>query len=70
MAIYVNKKGVNMKIQKIISRKNHEYIFEKQINDNVFLYREMITGYREYFTKFDLGLIEKKADMKYANKRK
>ena len=36
-----------MKIPKIISKKNRKYIFEKQINNNVFLYKEKIYGYKE-----------------------
>lgn len=51
-----------MKIPKIISKKNRKYIFEKQINNNVFLYKEKICGYKECFTKFDLGLITEKGN--------
>ena len=47
-----------MKIPKTISKNNREYIFEKQINNNVFLYKEKICGYKECFTKFDLGLVK------------
>lgn len=46
-----------MKIPKTINKNNREYIFEKQINKNVFLYKEKTCGYKECFTKFDLGLI-------------
>ncbi len=52
-----------MKIPKTISKNNREYIFEKQINNNVFLYKEKICGYKECFTKFDLGLITEKENM-------
>lgn len=52
-----------MKIPKIISKKNRKFIFEKQINNNVFLYKEKICGYKECFTKFDLGVITEKENM-------
>mgnify|MGYP005880035259 CR=1 len=47
-----------MKIPKIISKNNHEYILLKQINNNMFLYKDMLYGYNECFTKFDLGLVK------------
>lgn len=49
-----------MKIPKIISKNNHEYIFVKQVNKNVFLYKDLIYGYNECFTKFDLDLVKEK----------
>lgn len=30
-----------MKIPKIISKNEHEYIFQKQVNDRIFLYEDM-----------------------------
>lgn len=48
-----------MKIPKIISKDNHEFILQKQCNDNMFLYKDMLYGYKECFTKYELGLIEK-----------
>lgn len=54
-----------MKIPKIISKNNHEYIFVKQYNDNLFLYKEMLYGWNECFTKFDLGLVEEKVKDTY-----
>lgn len=45
-----------MKIPKIISKNNHEYIFIKEY-PNFILYKDMITGAKETFTKFDLGLV-------------
>jgi len=50
-----------MRIPKVISKNNHEYIFEKQCSENMFLYKEMLYGYKECFTKFDLGIV-KQAD--------
>lgn len=47
-----------MKIPKIISKNNHEYIFVKQVNKNMFLYKDMLYGYNECFTKFDLGMVK------------
>ena len=52
-----------MKIPKTINKNNREYIFEKQINKNVFLYKEKTCGYKECFTKFDLGLITETGNM-------
>lgn len=47
-----------MKIPKIISKNGHEYILVKQNNNNTFLYKDLLYGYRETFTKFDLGLVK------------
>ena len=47
-----------MRIPKIISKNNHEYIFVKQCNDNLFLYKDMLYHYKETFTKHDLGLVK------------
>ena len=52
-----------MKIPKTINKNSREYIFEKQINKNVFLYKEKTCGYKECFTKFDLGLITETGNM-------
>lgn len=47
-----------MKIPKIVKKNKHEYIFVKQINNNVFLYKNEEYGYNECFTRFDLGMIK------------
>jgi hypothetical protein len=47
-----------MKIPKIISKNKHKYIFVKQINKNIFLYKDMQYGYNECFTRFDLGMVK------------
>ena len=47
-----------MKIPKIISKNNHKYIFVKKINENMFLYKNIMHGYNECFTKFDLGMVK------------
>ena len=47
-----------MKIPKIISKNGHEYIFVKKFNDKVYVYKDMIYGYKEAFDLYDLGLIE------------
>ena len=52
-----------MRMQKMIRKNNREYIFEKRINNKVFLYREKTCGYKECFTKFDLGLITERKNM-------
>ncbi len=57
-----------MKIPKVISKNGHEYILEKQVNDTIFLYKDMLYGYRECFCKHELGLIEKQPKMIYAKK--
>ena len=51
-----------MRIPKVISKKNHEYIFVKQCNEKVYLYKDMLYGYMECFTDYDLGLIEEVKD--------
>lgn len=52
-----------MKIPKTISKNNREYIFEKQMNKNVFLYKEKKCGYKECFNRQELGLITEKTNM-------
>lgn len=47
-----------MRIPKVISKNDREYIFVKQVNDTVIQYKEMIYGYNECFTTFDLGLVK------------
>ncbi len=47
-----------MRIPKIISKNNHEYILVKQVNENMFLYKDMLYGYKECFSRFDLGLLK------------
>jgi len=46
-----------MKIPKIISKNNHEYILVKEYS-NFLLYKDMITGVRECFNLTDLGLLK------------
>lgn len=57
-----------MKIPKIISKNGHEYIFVKEY-PNFILYKDMITGVREIFQRYDLGLVKEivkppKSDLK------
>ena len=47
-----------MKIPKIISKNKNEYIFIKKCNENMFLYKDMLYGYTECFSRFDLGLVK------------
>ncbi len=56
-----------MKIPKIISKNGQEYIFEKEYT-NFILYKNMLTKAYECFTKYDLGLIKKQPQIRYANK--
>ena len=46
-----------MKIPKVISKNNHEYILVKEY-PNFISYKDLITGVKECFTPFQLGLIE------------
>ena len=42
---------------KIISKNGHEYIFVKEY-PNFILYQDMITGVKETFQRYDLGLVK------------
>lgn len=46
-----------MKIPKVISKNNHEYILVKEY-PNFILYKDLLTGVKECFTLYQLGLIE------------
>nr|DAS24498.1 MAG TPA: hypothetical protein [Caudoviricetes sp.] len=46
-----------MKIPKIISKNGHEYIFVKEY-PNFILYQDMLTGVKETFQRYDLGLVK------------
>lgn len=46
-----------MNVPKIISKNGHEYILVQQNNNNTYLYKDLLYGYRETFTKYDLGLV-------------
>ena len=52
-----------MKIPKVISKNGHEYILVAKCNENLYLYKDLLYGYKETFTKFDLGLITEKEKM-------
>ena len=47
-----------MKIPKIISKNGHEYIFIQQNNNRTYLYKDLLYGYKETFTNYDLGLVK------------
>jgi hypothetical protein len=49
-----------MRIPKIISKDGHEYILIQQCNKNMYLYKEMIYGYKECFKVDELSLITNK----------
>lgn len=42
----------------IISKDNHDYLFIKQCNKDIFLYEEQKGHYKETFSRYDLGLIK------------
>lgn len=46
-----------MKTPKIISKNGHKYIFVKEY-PNFVLYKDMTTGVKETFKRYDLGLIK------------
>lgn len=46
-----------MKIPKIISKNNHEYIFVKEY-PNFIMYKDMITGVKQNFNRQELGLVK------------
>lgn len=45
-----------IKVPKIISKKNHEYILVKQCNEDLWLYKDLMYGYKCAFTSFELGI--------------
>lgn len=52
-----------MKIPKIISKDNHEYIFIKEYK-NFIMYEDMLTHCKECFSRQELGLIKSTNIMK------
>ena len=48
-----------MKIPRIISKNGHEYILVKEY-PNFILYKDTITGVKETFQRYDLGLVKEK----------
>ena len=45
-----------MNVPKIISKDGHEYILIKQCNKDLWLYQDLMYGYKCCFTLFELGL--------------
>lgn len=58
-----------MKIQKIISKDENQYIFVKEY-ENYIMYKNMLTGAKECFNRQELGLIKKQEEIKYAKRHK
>ena len=58
-----------MRIPKVIRNNNHEYIFVKEY-ENFILYKDMLTGVKECFSRHELGLIENQEKIKYGRPRK
>lgn len=50
-----------MKIPKIISKNNHEYIFVKEY-ENFIMYEDMLTHIKECFNRQELGLIKEQIE--------
>ena len=46
-----------MKIPKIVSKNNREYIFVKEY-PNFIMYKDMITGVKQNFNRQELGLVK------------
>jgi len=46
-----------MKIPQIINKNNHTYIFEKEY-PNFIMYKNQVTGVKECFSNYDLGLVK------------
>lgn len=57
-----------MRIPKIISNNNKEFILVKTYK-NYALYQDMITGIKECFTYYELGLIKDQHDYKNLKKQ-
>ena len=57
-----------MRIPKIISKNGHEYIFVSKCNEKLFLYKDMMYGYNECFSRYELGLIKKQPNIKYGKR--
>lgn len=57
-----------MKIPKIISKNNHEYILVKEYK-NFIMYKDMLTGVKECFHRQEIGLAKEmvKPPSKYLN---
>ena len=47
------------KILKVISKNNKEYIFVKEY-PNYIMYKDLLTGVKECFSRQELGLIKKR----------
>lgn len=45
-----------IKVPKVFSKNNHEYILVQQCNKDLWLYKDLLYGYRVAFTSFELGL--------------
>lgn len=50
-----------MKIPKIISKDNHEYILVKEY-ENFIMYEDMITHVKECFNRQELGLVKEQME--------
>ena len=46
-----------MRIPKIISKNNREYIYEKTY-PNYIMYKDLLTGVKECFSRYELGLLK------------
>lgn len=52
-----------MKIPKVISKNNNQYIFVREYS-NFILYKNLLTGVKECFNKHELGLVQEQFSMK------
>jgi len=49
-----------IKVPKVFSKNNHEYLLINQCNENLWLYQDLLYGYKVSFTAFELGLVKQK----------
>ena len=47
-----------MKIPKFIRKNNHKYRFVRRCNKYIFLYEDVVSGHKECFSRFDVGMIK------------
>ena len=50
----------NIKVPKIVSTGKYEYILVQQCNKDLWLYQDMLYGYKRCFTSFELGIRKKR----------
>lgn len=49
-----------IKVPKVFGKNNHEYLLINQCNEKLWLYQDLLYGYKVAFTAFELGLVKPK----------